>query len=217
MATTQRLVGPYVYTGINNDYQSEVATSCSTCYRYGFHYGTDMIGRQANGTTAATVVYSCGTGVVTDVRLDSNESTALGSVVVVRYGSVENTKGVNIGTVYLRYCHLGQVYVETGDVVYPSDRIGVRGTSGYGCDDDQPHLHLEATRNSNANANNSPTESGNSDSLKLNPRDILFSKTSTSDFGKRVVVVDSKQPFNSNINCPHGKAWYDEYDAPSYD
>lgn len=214
----QKLVGPYPYAGVSADYNAEVVSSSCSCYPHSFHYGTDFKGREANGTTTATQIRASGNGVVTSIRTDNNESTPLGNTVLVRYDNVLNTSGVNIGSVYFRYCHLASINVVANQSVTASTIIGTRGTSGYGCAENQPHLHLEATTNSSATASNSPSEASNpNDAYKFDVRNVLYTKTSTSGIGKRVVVTDNYEPFNSNVYCSHGKAWYSLYDAPSYD
>jgi len=210
----QKLIGPYVYTGIKNDYQSEVVRSRCGCYGYSFHYGVDLGGRKENKTEKDIEVKASGNGTVTDIRKVSDDSkTALGNVVVIKYDNVLNTSGENIGTVYFRYCHLASINVSKNQAVDSTTIIGERGTSGSGCEPDQPHLHLEATTLSSASATNSPSE-GHTDSQKFDPREVLYTKTSTGGIGIRALVVDKYEPFNSNQYCPHSKAWYEDYAAP---
>lgn len=213
----QKLVGPYTYSGISNDYGSDAAKNCSTCYEYGFHYGTDFKGRNAD-LSNAEIIKASGNGVVTDIRRTQYDSEKpLGDTLVIRYDNVLDKTGENIGTVYFRYCHLAEIYVEENEVVNATTEIARRGSSGSGCKEELPHLHLEATTKSNANASNSPTESGNSDSYKFDVRNVLFTKNSNTGIGIRVTVTDDEDPFNSNVYCSHGKAWYTLGAQPSYD
>ncbi|MCI7138373.1 MAG: peptidoglycan DD-metalloendopeptidase family protein [Oscillospiraceae bacterium] len=216
--TPQKLVGPYVYTGVTNDYQCDVVTSKCGCYKYSFHYGTDLIGKQNDGETTDTTIKASGRGVVVDKRDNNYSTTALGQTLVVKYDNVLNKNGVNIGDVYFRYCHLASIAVEKNEIVSASTVLGERGHSGTGCPDNQPHLHLEATTNPNAKADNSPSEKGGStDSEKFDVRNVLYTKTSTTGIGKRECMVDHDSPFNSFINCKHGNAWYSLASFPSYD
>lgn len=213
----QKLVGPYVYSGITNDYQSAAATASCSCYPYSFHYGTDIVGRQSDKTSVDTSIYGSGNGTVEDLRLDESEGP-LGKILLVKYSNVLNKNGVNIGDVYFRYCHLETIYVEIGNPVTTKTLLAKRGHTGSGCPDDQPHLHLEATTKTNATADNSPTEEGGStDTGKFDVRNVLYTKTSTTGIGKRESMVDHDSPFNSNIYCTHNNAWYSLADFPSYD
>ena len=216
--TPQKLVGPYIYSGITNDYQSEVVTSKCGCYGYNFHYGTDFGGRTNTSGTKDTTIKASGRGVVVDKRDKDYNSTALGQTLVVKYDNVLDKNGANIGDVYFRYCHLASIAVKKDEVVSASTLLGERGHSGTGCPDNQPHLHLEATTNPEATASNSQSEKGGlTDSQKFDVRNVLYTKTSTTGIGKRECMVDHSSPFNSNIYCSHGNAWYSLDSFPSYD
>ena len=216
--TPQKLVGPYVYSGITNDYQSAASTASCSCYPYSFHYGTDFGGRKDTNGTKDTTIKASGRGVVVDKRDNNYSTTALGQTLVVKYDNALNKNGVKIGDVYFRYCHLASIEVEKNEIVSASTVLGERGHSGTGCPDNQPHLHLEATTNPNAKADNSPSEKGGStDSEKFDVRNVLYTKTSTTGIGKRECMVDHDSPFNSNIYCSHGNAWYSLASFPSYD
>ena len=214
--TPQKLVGPYVYTGVTNDYQCDVVTSKCGCYEYSFHYGTDLIGKQNDRETTDTTIKASGRGMVMSIR--NSTSKALGRTILVKYDNVLNKNGVNIGDVYFRYCHLASIAVEEDEVVSADTVLGERGHSGSGCPDNQPHLHLEATTNPNATADNSQSENGGlTDLKKFDVRNVLYTKTSTTGIGKRECMVDHDSPFNSFINCKHGNAWYSLASFPSYD
>lgn len=217
--TPQKLVGPYVYTGVTNDYQCDVVTSKCGCYEYSFHYGTDLIGKQLDGETTDTAIKASGRGVVISLRDKNYDQKALGQTLVVKYDNVLNKNGVNIGDVYFRYCHLASIAVKKDDVVSADTILGQRGDTGYGCKKGNYHLHLEATTNSNAKADNSPSEEGGSTDLKkFDVRNVLYTKPSKFDTAKkRECMVDHDSPFNSFINCKHGNAWYSLASFPSYD
>lgn len=214
--TPQKLVGPYVYSGITNDYQSEVVTSGCGCYGYSFHYGTDFGGRKDTNGTKDTTIKASGNGKVISIR--NTTTKALGRTVLVQYDNVLDKNGINIGTVYFRYCHLASISVSAGTPVSATTILGERGHSGSGCPDNQPHLHLEATTNPKADADNSPSEkNGMPDSQKFDIRNVLYTKTSTEGIGKRECMVDHDSPFDSFVHCNHGKAWYSLDSFPSYD
>lgn len=122
------------YTGAKPWSGSWVKTGAPFCADPDNHLGLDWAPTDGKGHS----VYSVVSGKVTDVIIDSADTTCHGTTVVV-HDTVD-------GTVYLAYGHLnpGSLTVSEGDTVTKGERLGLAGHSGWCADG--IHLHLSATR-----------------------------------------------------------------------
>ena len=171
---SQRLIMPINKCRITASYKNANYTK-----EFGYvHYGVDMTDKDRKDYT----LYASGKGVVSHCGFNKSG----GNVVVIVYRDCELPVGGTCDIV-LRYFHLKTIKVKVGQNVNKDTVIGLYGNTGYSSG---AHLHLEADTDVNypnytpqisAGASNSVLKKGIASTM-LNPRDVLWVKTSRPDY-----------------------------------
>lgn len=171
---SQKLIMPINKARITASYKNANYTR-----EFGYvHYGVDMTDKDRRNYT----LYASGNGTVSHCGFNKSG----GNVVVIVYRDCELPIG---GTrdIVLRYFHLKTIKVKVGQKVNKDTVIGLYGNTGYSSG---AHLHLEAdtdvkypnyTPQISASASNSVLKKGVASTM-LNPRDVLWVKTSRPDY-----------------------------------
>ena len=171
---SQKLIMPINKARITASYKNANYTK-----EFGYvHYGVDMTDKDRKDYT----LYASGKGTVSHCGFNKSG----GNVVVIVYRDCELPIGRTCDIV-LRYYHLKTIKVKVGQKVNKDTVIGLYGNTGYSSG---AHLHLEAdtdvkypnyTPQISASASNSVLKKGVASTM-LNPRDVLWVKTSRPDY-----------------------------------
>lgn len=171
---SQKLIMPINKARITASYKNANYTK-----EFGYvHYGVDMTDKDRKDYT----LYASGKGVVSHCGFNKSG----GNVIVIVYRDCELPIGGTCDIV-LRYFHLKTIKVKVGQKVNKDTVIGLYGNTGYSSG---AHLHLEADTDVNypnytpqisSSASNSVLKKGIASTM-LNPRDVLWVKTSRPDY-----------------------------------
>lgn len=179
----QKLISPINKSAINSGYKVPGYKAF-----YGFnHFGQDMV-----STTSDTMVWASGKGKVIAAGLDN----FYGYTAIVKYEDAYNHETKKSADIVIRYFHLANLKVKSGQTVDTTVKIGNYGATGKNVTG--PHLHFEVDYDTKNYAMSPSSGASNSNIIKMgnditmcNPAEVMHYKTTSPDNQSRPVTTKS--------------------------